>query len=405
MKKKNKIVSILFLSASLCLISCGGEKKIDVLEEAQHVIDLDQIEKVGVIGISEFFTGAEVVVLEEAELSLLGGIDKVYAKGDTLLVMDSHSANGVFAFDGQGRFLFRVGSIGRGPGEYTSLSDFTVDTKNGLICILNANAGIINQYKFSNGEYVGLVHMDQDDKIRTNYIQYLDEGIYTDTYFYKKPKESYLLRKLDDNSGKETGHWLSQDEYNLGWNEMYYTGESPFVYSNDSLFRFAQLFMDRIVTVSDKGVEPFLRLKSKDWITAEDLDGKADASTRYSSLIGSRKIYEIHDYIEFESNIWLRYFQGNVLNSVLFRKDTGQARITSIIADDLVYVSALTPHPHSCTMRYVDPMNKTAYAILDAHQLLADYKEGILSEKLVGVEKIATLSDNSNPVIIKYRYE
>jgi hypothetical protein len=396
----------LYISIIFCLVSCGGRGSLKteyVQEEPFYTIDLDIVENEKNVGISEFFTDAEVIVLEVTDRSLLVSVDKIYAKGDTLLIMDRR-AKGMLAFDTQGRFLFRVGSVGRGPGEYNSLSDFSVDPKNGRIYVLDPNAGLINEYGIEDGKFIGTIRIRDNDKVRTNYLYYYKDGIYTDTYFYKKPKDNYLLRRLDVKSGEETGHWLSQDAYNLGWNEMYYTGKSPFIYGNDSLFRFVQPFMDRITTISNNGIEHSIGLKSKNMVAANDLgvEGHSDARDKYESLMRSGKVYNIQNYAEFGQNIWFTYHLGNRLRTVLYCKETNQVRIANILIDDLTYVPSAQKY---CFISEIDLLNKSAYSVFGAQKLFVDYNEGKISGNLKGVEKLAALSESSNPVIIKYRYE
>jgi hypothetical protein len=406
MRKWELLFAALCMLTVFCSISCGGGANTNhAVEEPLHVIDLDQTENIKTARASEFFADAEVIVLEETNSSLLASIDKICAIGDTLFVMDL-SANQVLSFDGSGRFLFKIGRVGRGPGEYRGISDFTIDSKNGRIYILDPNEASINEYMAGDGKFVRAISLgaSREVGIRANYIHYFNGGIYTDTYFYRKPKDNYLLRRLDVESGEETDHWLSQDAYNLGWNEMYYTGSSPFVHGDDSLFRFVQLFMDRIVTVTDKGIEHFIGLKSKDMVAVEDLhaEGHSDASRIYRSLLRSDKIYTVTNYIEFGHNIWFNYSRGNFRQTVLYRKDSGQARIVNMLFDDLVYV---TDAPGLFEPKHMDSSGKTAYSIEEAYKLLTAHREGSVSEGLIGAEKIAALSDNSNPVIIKYRYE
>lgn len=46
--------------------------------------------------------------------------------------------SGVMIFDKTGRFVRRIGSIGRGPGEYVFYNKFTVDDKSGTVYVLDA---------------------------------------------------------------------------------------------------------------------------------------------------------------------------------------------------------------------------------------------------------------------------
>jgi hypothetical protein len=56
----------------------------------------------------------------------------------------STSNTGIMEFDRKGKFLRKIGNIGRGPGEYVNYSQFTVDDKSETVYVLDA--GIIKVY-------------------------------------------------------------------------------------------------------------------------------------------------------------------------------------------------------------------------------------------------------------------
>ncbi len=45
--------------------------------------------------------------------------------------------SGIFEFNRDGKFIRKIGSIGRGPGEYTFYSDFTIDNNKGIVYVLD----------------------------------------------------------------------------------------------------------------------------------------------------------------------------------------------------------------------------------------------------------------------------
>ena len=50
---------------------------------------------------------------------------------------------GILEYNRKGEFKKKIGSIGRGPGEYTSYVDFTVDEKSGTVYIRDRGGIII----------------------------------------------------------------------------------------------------------------------------------------------------------------------------------------------------------------------------------------------------------------------
>lgn len=57
---------------------------------------------------------------------LLGRINKIQEIDNRLFVLDKSISKSVLVFDRKGTFLFRVGKLGQGLGEYASVSDFSI---------------------------------------------------------------------------------------------------------------------------------------------------------------------------------------------------------------------------------------------------------------------------------------
>ncbi len=60
-----------------------------------------------------------------------------YFIGDNIYLSERQS--GVMIFNRNGKFVRKVGSKGRGPGEYAFCVNFSVDEKSGTICVMDAN--------------------------------------------------------------------------------------------------------------------------------------------------------------------------------------------------------------------------------------------------------------------------
>jgi hypothetical protein len=57
--------------------------------------------------------------------------------------------SGVMVFDRNGKFIRKIGSIGRGPGEYVHYFNFTVDKNSGSVYVMSSSHGIIKGYSKS----------------------------------------------------------------------------------------------------------------------------------------------------------------------------------------------------------------------------------------------------------------
>jgi hypothetical protein len=86
--------------------------------------------------LSEIAEDVKLVALETNKSCLLGGIKNVQLFDDELFVLD-YSEPKIVRFDLQGRFINRIGSKGRGPGEYPGIIAFSIDEKSSILLLSN----------------------------------------------------------------------------------------------------------------------------------------------------------------------------------------------------------------------------------------------------------------------------
>ncbi|CEN51539.1 6-bladed beta-propeller [Capnocytophaga canis] len=124
-----------YLISFLLLISCKNES-IRPQSDNQIKIDPNKKELFFDIKQAQF---SETIPLESTEHSLLGNIDKMLIKNNHMYILDKEIAEAIFVFDEKGKFIYKIDRSGQGPGEYSSLDDFTIDEKTGSLLILDAD--------------------------------------------------------------------------------------------------------------------------------------------------------------------------------------------------------------------------------------------------------------------------
>lgn len=86
------------------------------------------------ISLSELASNVEYIPLETSPDCMLDPIAKLALTDSFIFVSD---AKKLLQFKRNGQFIKQIGSIGRGPGEYKSISDFFIDAPGKRIYILN----------------------------------------------------------------------------------------------------------------------------------------------------------------------------------------------------------------------------------------------------------------------------
>jgi len=100
----------------------------------KNSIDLTQLTPTSVFDV---FSAVELVKLETTPGNLIGIIARVIFHKGNYYVLDSRTQE-VLCFNAEGGFLFKISSLGKGPGEYNNITDFTIDRENGKLILLDA---------------------------------------------------------------------------------------------------------------------------------------------------------------------------------------------------------------------------------------------------------------------------
>lgn len=132
----------LFISLSIMTIlsacSNGGKALINLrkdIDNAEKKIVITNIKDSAALKFSEVFSQIEYIPLENTAMSAIGIVDKIMfgPKGD-LITVDKHN-NIVLRFNKNGKYLNKIGEVGRKNNEYISINDVIYDKYNHHVII------------------------------------------------------------------------------------------------------------------------------------------------------------------------------------------------------------------------------------------------------------------------------
>ena len=110
-----------YFLALISMLACESENA-----TSYDIIDFEEaIQNSEDFNINKHVTNIRYVPLETNENCYLADVRKVVINADFILVSDSEG--NLFQFTSSGQFIRRIGSLGKGPGEYTYMTDFVVD--------------------------------------------------------------------------------------------------------------------------------------------------------------------------------------------------------------------------------------------------------------------------------------
>jgi hypothetical protein len=368
-----------------------------------HIIDIDQVEKSQSLLLSTLFKSVKSVILESSENSILGSISSLQTHKDLIIILDKVVSKGIFVFDKSGKYLYKIGRNGPGPGEFIEVSDFTLDTQNEKIFVLDNQRQLINVFHLLTGDYVETLRL-KGDNIRSFHLQFVDDYLYTDAYSWKKSEDNFLLREIDMKTGDQVKCWLKPIDYNKNFSDLYFTGKGVFYSRNSSKPKFLQLFMDTVMSIGRNEISPYLAITSKNLLTKKDFENAKGNSIeeKISSFLAIDKIYHIQNYIEFENKVYFEYKQKNRKNFVVYDIDSKKTIISRRIIHDLIYEE---PVSQGILPRFCHTDNSGVYGYvhpMEMDKFIESAKQNQLSDNLDKINEIKTLDSNSNPVLFMF---
>ncbi|MDR2036799.1 MAG: 6-bladed beta-propeller [Bacteroidales bacterium] len=391
------IVFIYFLLVSSCV---NNHAQITSTQKNEELItiDLDAISEGDSLKLSSVFKPVETIILETNENCLIGEINAIQAFDDYLFILDMHQAKGLFVFNREGKFIRRIGSIGKGPGEYTFPRDFTIDPDKKEIYLLDFNTNSIHLYTLE-GVYQRTITSLCDARIKS--IQYHNGALFTEVKNNSTANDC-MMQKIDPEYGQCEASYLSAAQYNLGWNEFstfnsisgFYgkTGQSP---------RFMQLFMDTVMAVRQGTLIPYLAVHSKKWAGADDLK-KVGREDDISELSGFDVSFSIENYMENEKIILFTYRKGNNrTRTVLYDKKNHAAAVPKVKVNDLMYVKS------GLDMKFHFYDKAGVYYHISGFALdyfIGEIKKNKVKPDLDKYAQLKELTEESNPVVFYYEY-
>lgn len=89
--------------------------------------------------LSEFIKELKYVQLETTEESVIGFAGKILISNGKIFIGDSRTSKSLFAFDMEGKFLYKIVANGQGPREFISFTDFAIQPESNNIFIWDGN--------------------------------------------------------------------------------------------------------------------------------------------------------------------------------------------------------------------------------------------------------------------------
>ncbi|MDR1154274.1 MAG: 6-bladed beta-propeller [Bacteroidales bacterium] len=229
--------------------SCTGQELPGyTLTDVPLVVNMDSIRMVPLN-----LTNVRYCPLETNRNCLIGHIDKALVRNNRIYVADFNKAIALFVFDMDGRFLFKIARMGKGPGEYLSFRDFDIH---------------------DNGEIYMFDHFGKKFLVFDQTGAYLRELV-TDYFFsyFCLVKDKMYWSKLTDYGKKfadlaaydmeenKTDFLLKDKKFLLG-NHLFNYVSYRFYRSPPGITYYSPRFSEIVYAIDDKGMRPAIGIKN-----------------------------------------------------------------------------------------------------------------------------------------------
>lgn len=126
----------LLIILMIVFCSCGRKGTNEATNAGSvKVIDLLTEPKSEITRVSDIATDIDYVPLQTTENSLVDSITKIVTCDNKVYIRNG--SDDIVCFNREGNFLFKLNKPGRGPGEYTYITDFDISSDNKILIVLS----------------------------------------------------------------------------------------------------------------------------------------------------------------------------------------------------------------------------------------------------------------------------
>jgi hypothetical protein len=392
----NKIMKqYLFLTVSVAfIVSCSGngiEKRLPA-NEKYTIIKLNYPAD-GKLSLTDVFEKIDIIPLETTDNSLLSHIPKIDID-DTLLFLQNKHDKLVYVYDTAGKFKYKIGTEGQGPGEIWNPGVFALNKVKKEVWITN-NFHKIFQYDYQ-GNLKGEIPLNlffHDMYISGNEFIYF----YASKFTNHNKDGGYDCWELWIKNIKD----MDSEQYKIYFPYNYETHPNggiysrsislPFSSSADGTVTFHYIYSDTVYSIKDDTVESkyvvdFGDKKADENLALKSSEQRNEYFQKNKGVAGSvNNVFETDDILRFT------YFTDMKVHDVFYNKHSGKT-VEGILDCKIygAYLFLILAHRDEIT-GYLMP------------EMLDFTMENSWNFSETEINKLKSLTEDANPVLIRLK--
>ena len=381
-------IAIVFIS--IISFSCRNNSDETNYSEARFKINIDEIEFKEKVYFTDLFDNFRIVPLETNNESKIGSIDQIHFCNDKIVVLDRRIAKSVLIFDSKGKFIRKIGKIGKGKGEYLNPLSISISQKNELIAILCSDTKKVLIYNME-GVLINEIKLKTSNSV--NKIVFHGNNILADVYPEKGSSSDDLLY-LFNASGEVIDTWVSNMKHRNGFAKRFNFHPTVFCQSESSV-RYFKPFMNVVFELQDNKLTPYLWLESKNKYSISEINefnNDDDFEMKYMNL---EKLTGINSCLENDNFIFLRFKYNRVANYLILDKKNNEVIASKRMTDNMTNIKS---------PQFISAYKNSIAIVLDENKM-EEFIQNNKDKKNTNFSKtidISNINRSSNPVIVFY---
>lgn len=359
----------------ICLFSCRNVADEEIAES--KFLDLDNSETKE---LTSSFTNLELIPLETSEEAVIGMPVKVLYHNEKYYVLDRRAFS-VLVFDSEGKYLKKLGALGRGPGEYLNLYDigfnpYTEDLE------LMSPRGVLISYNETSDTYITNLQLPRDIESVHHFIN-LNEDVILFYSAYEKEQLLFYSRSADQVIEKAL---RNTDPENKIRAKSFF---SPFALYNNSVY-FLDSNTQSVYEVSDLGLQLRYELNfGRHQFNIDQIDPGLDPSA-FRAVINEKSFaFPILNYYMNDKILGLSFYFDQENRMIVYDKKTA-----------ITHYVNMTQSDHFIPFFGTTADGELIGCILNPSHVGEMFPPSILDKS--EQKKLSDIRVEGNPVLVKY---
>jgi hypothetical protein len=355
-----------------------------------------------VVKIPESVTGAynisdttkyKLIPLETHNEGLIARVKKVIFYNNNFYILDFYGKR-IIVFDEKGRYIQKLEKIGKGPGEYIGLMDFYIC--NDILYTLSNHGHIINMFNAKDFKYIDNVRTPKNICATELYVN--ERFTYLSQIYPYLPKNNFTLYCLETENMTKILSEKFMFEYNYYSNTGIQSSGDFFGNSTTNGQLYSLQFDNTIYTINKDKVSGKCKLDfGKLNIPVDILKSEYG---QFENYISKNNYRAINSKVEYNDNLLISIYDHELLQNVY-----------AFINDKKMYIRTFKKiifTDYDINIKMISGIHPQGFigiiSSVDIVEKLYKIKEDeIKNERQLDFTK--RYSENSNPIIIVFKYE